>query len=167
MENPYSTRGTDPVAQAGGGLVTPGVLQALSGTKPWVQFCAILGFIFTGLILLGGIFMLIGGGLLASAGDRSSMPFAGFPVVMGLAYLVMAFFYFFPSLKLWKYGSHIASLLGSNSVNDLEAALDAQRSFWKFVGILVCVGIVLYILLFVFIAIFAAFGASSTMSVSP
>ena len=109
MENPYSTSGIDPVSQGGSGSVTPGVRQALAGTKPWVQFCAILGFIFTGLMVVGGIFMMIGGGFIAAAGDSSGMPFAGFPVVMGVMYLVLAFFYFFPSLKLWKYGSHIAA----------------------------------------------------------
>lgn len=167
MDNPYSSSGIDPLSRSEGTTMTPGVLQALAGTKPWVQFCAILGFIFTGFMVLGGIFMMIGGGFMAAAGDNSAMPFAGFPAVLGVIYLVMAFFYFFPSLKLWKYGRHIAALLGSNSMTDLEAALDAQRSFWKFVGILVCVAIALYIVAIILVVALAAGGAMMMPTPAP
>lgn len=160
MDNPYASTGIDPLSGSEGTTITPGILQALAGTKPWVKFCAILGFIFTGFMVLGGVFMMIGGGIMASTGDSSAMPFAGFPAVLGIIYIACAFFYFFPSLKLWKYGSHIAALLDSNSMTDLEAALDAQRSFWKFVGILVCVAIALYI---VGIILFAVVAAGSAM----
>lgn len=167
MDNPYSSTVTDPASQSGGSSISPGVLQALAGTKPWVQFCAILGFIFTGFMVLAGVFMMIGGEIITATGDSSGMPFAGFPAVLGIIYLACAFFYFFPSLKLWKYGRHIAALLGSNSMTDLEAALDAQRSFWKFVGILVCVAIALYIVGIILVVVIAASGAMLMPTPSP
>lgn len=165
MDNPYSSSGIDPASHTGHASVTPGVIQALSGTKPWVQFCSILGFILTGFMVLAALFMILGGGILAAAGDGDTMPFAGFPAVLGVIYIVVAFFYFFPSLKLWKYGSHIASLLGSNSVTDLEAALEAQRSFWKFLGIMICVFIGLYIVGIIIAVVFTV--ALAPTSVSP
>ena len=52
MDNPYAASAADPSLQTQG-TVTPAMIQALQGTKPWVRFCSILGFIFTGLIFLG------------------------------------------------------------------------------------------------------------------
>jgi hypothetical protein len=161
MDNPYSTSGVDPMAPAGGSSISQGVLNALAGTKPWVRLCSIIGFIFTGLMVIFGLMMMVGGGFMSFAGNDAGMPFAGFPVVFGLVYLLLAFFYFFPSLKLWKYGSHIVSLLNSGSMMDLEAALDAQRSFWKFVGILICIVIALYIVGIAIAVLVVTVGAAS------
>ena len=161
MDNPYTPSGIDPMATAGGATVSQGVLNALAGTKPWVRLCSVIGFIGAGLMVLFGLVMMVGGGFLSFAGSDAGMPFAGFPVVMGVIYLLLAFFYFFPALKLWKYGSHIVSLLGSGSTLDLEAALDAQRSFWKFVGILVCVVIALYIVGIAIAVLLMTLGASA------
>ncbi len=39
-------------------------------------------------------------------------------------------------MKLWNYANSIENLMSSGTVPDLEAALNEQRSFWKYVGIL-------------------------------
>lgn len=166
MENPYSVSGIDPHSRVGGS-VSPGILQALAATKPWVRFCSIIGFILTGLIVLGALGMLVAGGSILAAGGSEMMSFAGMPAIASILYLAFAFLYFFPSLKLWKYGTHIASLMSSNSAADLELALDAQRSFWKFVGILLAVFIGLYALILILVVVLALFGAASTQSFSP
>lgn len=161
MDNPYSSPTTVSADPTGAGPVTPGVIQALAATKPWVRLCSIIGFIGAGLMILFGGFMLIGGGVMMAGGGDQGMPFAGFPIVMALFYIVLALFYLFPSIKLWKYGSHILALMSSNSAADLEAALDSQRSFWKFVGILVLVMIALYVIGIAVMAIFfVAIGTS-------
>lgn len=167
MENPYASSGLDPVTPPTGGSISPGVLAALAGTKPWVRFCSIIGFIGTGLMVLGAFAMMLSGGFLAASGSDAGMPFAGFPILLGVLYLVIAIFYFFPSLKLWKYGSHIAALLDSGTTADLEAALETQRSFWKFVGILVCVGIALYIVAIIAAVGFSVVGAGSAIPTTP
>lgn len=76
-------------------------------------------------------------------------------IFIGFIYLVLAVLYFFPALKLTQYASRIASLRESHSEQDLVSALDAQRSFWAFVGIMAIVTIGLY-LLGILIAIVAA-----------
>ncbi|MCH7226319.1 DUF5362 family protein [Haloferula sp. A504] len=159
--------GVDPISRSEGNVMTPTLIQALAGTKPWVQFCSIIGFIITGLMLLAGVGMMIAGGFMATTGDSPGMGAMGMAplALMGVAYLVIAGFYFFPSLKLWRYGSQIASFIGSNSVTDLESALEAQRSFWKLAGILICVGIALYIVFM--ILIFAAAAGSAMLLPSP
>ncbi|MEM9236253.1 MAG: DUF5362 family protein [Verrucomicrobiota bacterium] len=162
MDNPYATAGTDPAHQGSSSAISAGVLRALAGTKPWVRFCSIIGFIASGLMILAGLFMMVGGGLLAASAESGAFPFSGFPMVMGLIYIVFSIIYLFPSFKLWKYASSIANLLNSNSTMDLETALDAQRSFWKFVGILLAIIIGIYILIFGLAMIAGVFGALSS-----
>jgi len=87
---------------------------------------------------------------------------SGMMAGMGIFYLVFSILYIFPSLRLWQYASSISNLESSQQTLDLETALDRQRSFWKFVGIMVTLTIILYI---VAIAVFAisAIAASSAL----
>ncbi len=66
---------------------------------------------------------------------------------IGIAYLIFSMLYIYPALKLWKYASGIAALLASGSIMDLENALDQQRSFWKFIGVMMLAILVLYALI--------------------
>ncbi len=117
----------------------------------WVHFLSILGFIGCGFLVLVGLVMMV-------AGSRAFnyQGAAGMGIFIGFIYLVLAGLYFFPALKLTQYASRIASLRESHSEQDLISALDAQCSFWAFVGIVAIVTIGIYILLFL-IAMIAAF----------
>ena len=55
--------------------------------------------------------------------------------LISLIYLAFAALYFFPALFLWRYGGHIRQLVATHRAGDLESALEAQKSFWKFIGI--------------------------------
>jgi len=107
---------------------------------------------------IGSIFMVVYGVMMTFFGvmigqpqmpPPSQMPpgakppdMTAFMSVMGVFYLFLAIFYVIPSVKLWKFGSAIKRLALSGSNTDLEQAIDQQRSFWKFVGILIIVGFV-------------------------
>jgi SNF family Na+-dependent transporter len=64
-------------------------------------------------------------------------------VVFLIVYPVLGVLYIFPCLFLSRYASTITQFESSHQRADLENALDAQRSFWKFVGIMALVGLVL------------------------
>lgn len=145
------------------GQVSAGTVLALKQTRPWVLLLAILGLIGVGLMLLGGVVMLGAGAMATSAGagvrpgSAAGMPmgvFAG----MGVGYLVFAFLYLYPIIKLFKYSSAISRLSGSGSVRDLEAALQEQKGFWKFIGIVTLVVLLLYV-----VGIILFFSASAGM----
>jgi len=145
MDNPYAASTPShetPVYSPG--IVDPQAVQALQGTKPWVRLCSVMGFISTGFMLVIALIMLLGGAFMPT--QKQAFPFAGFQFVMGLLYAAMGILYLFPSIKLWKYGSSIVRLMGSGSNADLIEALEQQRSFWKFVGIMILVMIALYVL---------------------
>ena len=163
MDNPYLSSTSDPNALSSPGSLTPRILQILGETKPWVRLCSIIGFIFTGLILLGALVMLIAGGAIFAGnfGEGPAAIGAAMPVVMSLIYVGMAALYFFPSLKLWKYGTYILKLMNSQSMDDLEAALDAQRGFWKFVGIMIIIVIAIHALLILGMLLISVFAATT------
>jgi hypothetical protein len=111
------------------------VAELLRQTKPWVRFLSVLGFIGVGLMCLAGAF---GAAAAVVTGDPNM-------VAVSLIYPVAALLYLFPSLFLFRYASRIADFLRGGQAAQLEAALAAQKSFWKFVGILTVVMLVLYV----------------------
>ena len=58
----------------------------------------------------------------------------------------MSLLYLFPSYFLLKYSGGIRAFLATRSAPQMEQALQSQKSFWKFMGILMLVVICFYIL---------------------
>ena len=114
----------------------------LERTQPWVRFLAIMGFIAAGFMVLFG---LVVGAAGAATGNYQTL---GIMVM----YPIMGVIYVFPSIFLMRYADRIKTFVASGQEQDLAGALDAQRSFWKFAGILTIASIVIS-LLFVAIAV--------------
>jgi hypothetical protein len=118
-------------------------LQAIGSqlhrTRPWVRFLSIIGFITAGLMIVLG---LAAGAFGAAAGNTEM-------IVLLFLYPLMGVLYIYPSICLLRYANSIRSYQTTPTGQNLEAALDAQRSFWKFAGILTVVSICAMILLFV------------------
>jgi hypothetical protein len=151
MDNPYqtSTHGGAPPPSIGG--VTIGTVQGLAATKPWVRFCAIIGFILTGIMVFFGLLIMASGmlaGMAGPSGTKGAMA-GGTAAGIGVFYILLAAVYLIPSIRLWKYGSAILNLMMSGSVTDLDNALEQHRAFWKFVGILMIIGTLISILFIV------------------
>jgi len=111
-------------------------MDALRGTKPWVRFLGIMAFIGAGFMALGGISMLSMSAMMPKS--------AGIPTWLGGVYLAMAALYIIPAVLLNRYANGIASLMRSQRMSDVERALGAQRSFWKFSGIMLIIVLCLY-----------------------
>lgn len=132
----------------------------LEGTRTWVFIFAILGFIFGGFMLLaaigaGGVFAFAG----AAMGVENEFGAAG-GMAMGLliflGYGAMSLFYLIPSWLLYKYASAIGRI-GSQGYPAIVEALSQQRKFWKLLGIMFLVMILLYIILIVVMVGFGMF----------
>lgn len=132
-------------------FLTAGMLDALRATKPWVRFFSILGFLVAIFMVLGGLGMGAFGVYRIIAGGNDGYIFGG----MGLLYLLMAILYIYPSRSLFRYASAIGEALQTPSKAEaVERALVHQKSFWKFIGIMVLVMMLLYIpMMFVAFAI--------------
>jgi hypothetical protein len=143
-DNPYSApafEGGESGAPAGG--VQPGAVDQLARTKPWVRFMAVLILLGVALMSFLALVMLVVG--FAAPPDGSQIT-KGMTIALSLVYLLLGALYAFPGIRLWIYASRIAVLVRSGRAEDLVAALDAQRAFWKMLGIMVIAGIALYVL---------------------
>ena len=142
--NPYqSPQGSSDEAAnpfAGDGFVPARVIQLLEETRPWVR---LIGW----LLLIGFVLLIVLGvglavyGISAAPGGQSVL-FA----VVGFVYAVFGILYFFPSRFLRSYAQKIDSLSSTRNFQDLEGALQAQKSFWKFAGIVALVYLVLVVI---------------------
>jgi hypothetical protein len=140
--------------------VSAAVVDQLKRTRGWVLFFSVILWIGAVFLVLGGVLMIGMGAFAGSAGvfgkgPLNEMAGVGGMAVLGAVYLVMAIFYFYPAIKLGKFAARIRDLSSAPSERNLVAALNEQRAFWKYVGIMMIVFFVLY---FVFIVIMIAVG---------
>ena len=132
--------------------ITPAMMEFLKQTKPWVRFVSIMGFIGTALLFLIGLFLILGAGLVSSL---SQTAFGGAPVgVIGFVYAALGLLYFFPDLHLFRYADGIKKALSLDPVGGVEDALRHQKSFWRFVGILVLIVLILQIVALIGVIVF-------------
>jgi hypothetical protein len=130
-----------------------GALEALRATKPWARFMGVLGVVGTVLMILFALLLSV----------MSQGPFRGMPVplrvILPVAYLLMGALQIPPVIFLNRYASRIGVLLESHAPDDLAKALDAQKSFWKYLGIFALVMICLYVLVILGVVGAAAYSA--------
>ena len=131
--------------------LTDGMLDSLRRTRPWVIFLAILGFILTAFMILGGIWMFAAFSLIDAMPGQQPLPRVFGPALgfgIGAVEIVAAvFMYLLPCIILFRYGSAIGRMVPGNIQVAVEDALARQKSFWKYLGILMIVLLVVYVLL--------------------
>jgi len=161
--NPYSTPAANLYGSTSGGageVVAASTIALLSATKPWVRFLSVLMWIGVAFMLLAalgmGVVSMMGIAKQVKPGPLGGMEF----LVLAVIYGVMSFIYIYPAIKLWKYANRIGSLGATRSVADLDSALNEQRSFWKFIGVMTIIMLSLYV---VAIIGFVAVGAGAAM----
>jgi hypothetical protein len=141
-QNPYSTPGSNLSGQdsfAPGGGVTQGVVEQLAKTKGWTRFAGVLSMLTGGFLILA---CAAGSSVLNRTGNLQ-MPKRYIAIGLGF-YLLAGGLYLVAGLKLSGFSSAIGRLIYSGKQGDLEDALDRQRSFWQFAGILsIFIGIIL------------------------
>jgi len=122
------------------------VNHLLAQTKPWVRFLSVLGFIGTGLAVIVFLVGSVGGGVAPGPMELIIM------VPMGVL------FYLVPSILLWRYANRINDFLGAANPASFSTALTAQKSFWKYLGILALIIVAIYGVMFVVGGLIAAIG---------
>jgi len=126
-------------------LLTANGQKFLNQTRPWVRFLSIMFYILTTFTLLGGLTVLIvtmSGNLFNSENNAfGQLPGGGFE--LGLLYLVMAILYVPPGIFLSRYASAIKTLESTPASDVLERALKYQKSFWRYVGILTVIVLII------------------------
>ena len=119
----------------------PHSVQLFAQTKPWVLMFAILGSISPAITILMGVLAL-------GAGAEG--------MGVGIMTILLGVIYFLPAYRLYQYNSAIYRLKISPNQHALDEAINTQRCFWKTVGIITLVAIIIGIVGFIIIINIAA-----------
>ncbi|WP_295771450.1 DUF5362 family protein [uncultured Mucilaginibacter sp.] len=113
----------------------------------WGNFLSIIGFIMCALLLLLGSFI---SSIMSSLSAMGGNPMAGsVQGVMTVMYVLIAIFYFFPTLYLFQFSSKAKkAILFANSA-ELAEAFGKLKSCFKFIGIVTIVILSIYALVFI------------------
>lgn len=111
-------------------------VEMLRQTKPWVRFVGVMLFV-------GSAFLVVGAFMALAVNPR----FLGAASLLALAsYGVLAGIGVAAGVYLNRYASRIGDLLSRRRGEDLEAALEVQRTFWRLVGTAALAVLLLYAL---------------------
>jgi hypothetical protein len=121
-------------------------LNYLNTTRKWTMFLAILGFIFLGLLLIGGLFA----GFFLSAFKTAAIPMGGFPEwIIFVIILICAVLYFFPIYYLFRFSKHTANAVHTLDKEELKKAFKNLKSYYVYIGIFTIIILALYFIAFV------------------
>ncbi len=124
------------------GGVTQGVVEQLRRTKGWTRFISVLSIII-GVILI--FFAVFASSTMASAG-RALPGIGGFIGIIMVVYGIIGVLQIIIGAKLGGFSSAVQKLMYSAQESDLEDALDRQRSFWIFAGVMMIIGLLIGII---------------------
>lgn len=134
-------------------IITEDIRSYIYEGAKWAKFLSIYGFIISAMTTLAAFSapaMLSALKIMNNTGVLSAIS----PTALTGLYLVLALVYFYPSLMLYKYataGKKAALYLDQES---LAEAMSKMKSLFKFLGIILIITTVLYLLV-IFIAVFA------------
>jgi hypothetical protein len=118
-----------PTAASAPGLMY--IQDILRRTQPWARLMAIIWLIGCAIMVCVGIVA----GLAGIAANRPQI------AALFVLYPAIGVIYFFPAMYVRRFANRARDYAESGQLADLEAALDAQRSFWKFFGIMTLIGV--------------------------
>ena len=121
-----------------------GLVAVVAGTRAWVFFLAVLGFLYVGLgLLMTGVAVV---GMVSSGG-------AGSPVglLMIIALVAQTVVCFLPTWFLLKYARGIREFTAAPDDAHLVSALHAQQRFFRVLGVYVLIGLLLAIAVVAFL----------------
>jgi hypothetical protein len=120
-------------------------LKDLDKARKWSMFLAILGFIGIGLILIIGLFA---GAFLTvfKSGDSAT---GITEILVFLFVLVFAVIYFFPVLYLFRFSKYTSNAVRTLDKQELHKAFRNLRRYFVYIGILIIVVLVIYIVAFI------------------
>ena len=120
--------------------ISEGIVDALRSTRPWVLFIAILLGLCTLAMFGGGAVIALGGVLGVAAGGSEGVVLLG----MAVFYMLLGCVYVLPAWWLVSYFRAIGGVVAFQDTEHVERALLAQRNFWRGVGVLTILAMLVY-----------------------
>lgn len=143
--------------------LTPENERHLLSTSKWSIFIAVVGFLFSGLMLVVGIIMIVLNRYSNDFQDFQVFPIPGIMSYLGLFYILLAVFYFFPSLFLIQFAAKTKKALKNRTQTDFDSGFLNMKKLALFVGIMTIIALVLTLSLPVLMGILGAMGQMGGM----
>lgn len=125
-------------------IINEEINDYLLETSKWGKFLAIVGYVGMGLMVLIGLFVMIGFSAFSQMTDMD------FPMgLLGLIYLVIAVIYYFPVTYLYRFSVQIRQGLSSKEQQPVTTGFENLKSIFKFMGIFTIVILSIYALILV------------------
>jgi len=120
--------------------VTEDIRSFIYESSKWTKFLAIVGFVFTGLMIMLSLSVSAIISSMNSMVGAQNNPYAA----MGTGFLtvfllIMAAIYFYPSFILFKFSTSAKQAVLYGDQESLSVAMNKMKSFFKFWGILLIV----------------------------
>ena len=151
-------------------LVNPEIKNYLAEAARWARFIGIVGYVFTGLLVVGAFFVGAFMNFIAknAPADASNAPFNSgvFSVVMGIYFLLIALIYYFPSRYLHQFGVNTLKALHQHEQISFTQAFSRLKSFFKFFGVFTLIVLVLYGVGLLFLLVFGTMMGNSTQGIN-
>jgi hypothetical protein len=123
----------------------------LSEAAKWGRFLAIMGFIFCGLFVLVALFAgtFIASSMRSLGGAATGAEAVGGGLVT-VMYIIVALVNFFPCLYLFNFSTKMQLALRANQQEALNTSFRNLKACFKFVGILMIIGLCFWVLALIF-----------------
>ena len=128
----------------------------LRESAKWARFISIAGFVLCGIFVLIGVFAGTFFSTLTTNPYNDVAASRAMGGIMTVTYIAIAIVYFFPFLFLFRFGSRMQTALKSNDQQSLVNSLGNLRAYFRFVGILLIIGLAFCALAFIFGGLAAA-----------
>jgi hypothetical protein len=120
-------------------------LRNLDVIRKWTMFFSILGFIFLALFVIIGIIMSTFLSTFKTGGTSTLVPESA----VIIAFIILAILYFFPVHFLFKFSKHTAHAVQTLDNNEMHKAIKNLKAYFVYLGILIIIGLALYLVLIV------------------
>jgi hypothetical protein len=130
-------------------MLTREAQRFLQGAGKWASFLGILGFIGSAFTLVAALFVGNIAEIIAKLKPASPTYPNAMGGVVGLIYVLIAIFYFFLSLSLFRFGNGVKTGLSFADPVSLSKAFRKLKSFFKLWGIATIVIIILFIIIII------------------
>ena len=115
-------------------------LKDLDTTRKWSMFIAILGFIFIGLLVIGGLIA----SLVMSVFKTQNAVLGITEIMVFVVVFVFMLIYFFPVLYLFRFSKHTANAVKTLDKQEMQNAIKYLRKYYVYIGILTIVVLAIY-----------------------
>lgn len=122
----------------------------------WTKFLAIIGFIFLGLVVVGGGIMGLAIGTSMYSSQYGALGGLGAAWIITMC-LLIAGLMFYPAYALFKYSTVIKTAINTNNKQKFNEAIRYLKNVFKYYGIITIIALGIYGL-FVIMSVFSVIG---------